>query len=151
VFEPEESVRGFQLFAVFSYRVKRRPTPTADDHVLRARRNNAALKPGAYLAARRHTIELPADVPALGNNGWAGSPHRTARRSSGFHANVKSMQVNEMISVVGQYDCALILLLRPKAERQAARHDDEEPDEDTCDRFIRRGGYPVRSLAVDRS
>lgn len=36
------------------------------------------------------------------------------------------------------------LLVLPEAEWQGARHDDEEPEEDTYDRFIRNGQYPVR-------
>ena len=34
--------------------------------------------------------------------------------------------------------------LLSEAEWQGARHDDEEPEEDTYDRFIRNGQYPVR-------
>ena len=59
------------------------------------------------------------------------------------------MQVNEMIRVAGQYDYTLTLLLLPETEWQGARHDDEEPEEDTYDRFIRNGinGFHGDSVA----
>ena len=53
------------------------------------------------------------------------------------------MQLNEMTRVAGQYDYSLLLLM-PDAEWQRPQHDDGEPDEDTFDRFIRNGQYPVR-------
>lgn len=40
--------------------------------------------------------------------------------------------------------CPGTVQLLPEAEWQGARHDDEEPEEDTYDRFIRNGQYPVR-------
>lgn len=115
-----------------------------DDHMLWAKSNKAALKSGAYFATRRNTIELPGDALAHSNNGWAGSQQQTAQAQLWFPREPESMQVNEMIRVAGQYDYTLTLLLLPEAEWQGARHDDEEPAEDTYDRFIRNGQYPVR-------
>ena len=115
-----------------------------DDHMLWAKSNKAALKSGAYFATRRNTIELPGDALAHSNNGWAGSQQQTAQAQLWFPREPESMQVNEMIRVAGQYDYTLTLLLLPETEWQGARHDDEEPEEDTYDRFIRNGQYPVR-------
>jgi len=115
-----------------------------DDHMLWAKSNKAAFKSGAYFATRRNTIELPGDALAHSNNGWAGSQQQTARAQLWFPREAESMQINEMIRVAGQYDYTLTLLLMPEAEWQGARHDDEEPEEDTYDRFIRNGQYPVR-------
>ena len=109
-----------------------------------AKSNKAAFKSGAYFATRRNTIELPGDALAHSNNGWAGSQQQTAQAQLWFPREPESMQVNEMIRVAGQYDYTLTLLLLPEAEWQGARHDDEEPEEDTYDRFIRNGQYPVR-------
>lgn len=69
---------------------------------------------------------------------------RTGRALSWFAHEPASMPVTEMTRVAGQYDYTLTLLLLPEAEWQGARHDDEEPEEDTFDRFIRNGQYPVR-------
>jgi len=52
--------------------------------------------------------------------------------------------INEMVRDAGQYDYRLTLLLMPEADRSWVRHDDEETEEDTFDRFIRNGQYPVR-------
>lgn len=54
------------------------------------------------------------------------------------------MPITEMSRIAGQYDYTLTLLVLPEAERLGAHHDDEEPEEDTYDRFIRSGQYPVR-------
>ena len=115
-----------------------------DDHLLWSKSNQAAFKSGAYFTTRRNTIELPGDALAHSNNGWAASQQQTARAQLWFPREPESMQVNEMIRVAGQYDYTLTLLLLPEAEWQGARHDDEEPEEDTYDRFIRNGQYPVR-------
>lgn len=99
---------------------------------------------GAYFATRRNTIELPGGALAHSNNTWAASQQQTARAQLWFSREPESMQVNEMIRVAGQYDYTLTLLLLPEAEWQGAHHDDEEPEEDTYDRFIRNGQFPVR-------
>ncbi|ABM59586.1 hypothetical protein [Verminephrobacter eiseniae] len=54
------------------------------------------------------------------------------------------MQLTEMTRVANQYDYSLTLLSIPDAEWQWPEHDDGEPEEDTFDRFIRNGQYPVR-------
>ncbi len=54
----------------------------------------------------------------------------------------EAMPTTEMIRVAGQYDHALTLRALPDAEWQSPQHNDEEPEEDTCDRFIRNGQYP---------
>jgi len=115
-----------------------------DDHMLWAKSNKADLKSGAYFATRRNTIELPGDALAHSNNDWAVSQQQTARAQLWFPREPEIMQLNEMIRVAGQYDYTLTLLLLPEAECQGARHDDEEPEEDTYDRFIRNGQFLVR-------
>jgi hypothetical protein len=54
------------------------------------------------------------------------------------------MPLTEMTMVSDQYDYTLTLLLMPDAEWRAPQHEDEAPEEDTFDRFIRNGQYPVR-------
>jgi hypothetical protein len=54
------------------------------------------------------------------------------------------MALTEMTRIAGQYDYTLTLLLMPDAEWQRPQHDEEEADEDTFDRFVRNGQYPVR-------
>jgi hypothetical protein len=49
-----------------------------------------------------------------------------------------------MTLVAGNYDYTLTLLRMPDAEWRRPQHDEEEPDEDTFDRFIRGGQTPVR-------
>jgi Zn-dependent peptidase ImmA (M78 family) len=115
-----------------------------DDHMLWAKSNEAAFKSGAYFATRRNTIELPARALAHSNNAWADRPQQTARAQIWFPREPGSMPVNEMTKVAGQYDYTLTLLVLPEAEWQWARHDDEVPEEDSYDRFIRNGQFPVR-------
>lgn len=54
------------------------------------------------------------------------------------------MPITEITRIAGQHDYTLTLLVLPEAEWQGARHDDEELEEDTYDRFILNGQYPVR-------
>ena len=115
-----------------------------DDHMLWAKSNKAALRSGAYFATRKNTIELPHDALAHSYNAFDICDNRTGRAQSWFVREPASMPVTEMTRVAGQYDYTLTLLLLPEAEWQGARHDDEEPEEDTYDRFIRNGQYPVR-------
>ena len=115
-----------------------------DDHMLWAKSNKAALKSGAYFATRKNTIELPHDALAHSYNALAMADSRTGCAQSWFSRESASMPINEMIRVAGQYDYTLTLLVLPEAEWQEARHEDEEPEEDTYDRFIRNGQYPVR-------
>ena len=69
---------------------------------------------------------------------------RAGRARSWFAREPASMPITEMTRIAGQYDYTLTLLVLPEAERLGAHHDDEEPEEDTYDRFIRSGQYPVR-------
>lgn len=115
-----------------------------DDHMLWAKSNLAALKSGAYFATRKKTIELPCDALAHSRNASGMTNLRTVRAQSWFSREPSSMQITEMARVAGQYDYTLTLLLLPEAEWQGAHHDDEESGEDTFDRFIRNGQYPVR-------
>ena len=115
-----------------------------DDHMLWAKSNKAALRSGAYFATRKNTIELPHDALAHSHNAFDMCDNRTGRAQSWFSREPAGMPVTEMTRVAGQYDYTLTLLLLPEAEWQGARHDEEEPEEDTYDRFIRNGQYPVR-------
>lgn len=114
-----------------------------DDHMLWAKSNEAALRSGAYFATRKNTIELPRHALAHSYNGWDAGDQQTGRAQSWFPREPASMPVTEMTRVAGQYDYTLTLLLMPDAEWQRPRHD-EEAEEDTFDRFIRNGQYPVR-------
>ena len=115
-----------------------------DDHMLWAKSNKAALRSGAYFATRKNTIELPHDALAHSYNTLDIADTRTGRAQSWFAREPASMPITEMTRVAGQYDYTLTLLLLPEAEWQGAHHGDEEPEEDTYDRFIRNGQYPVR-------
>ena len=115
-----------------------------DDHMLWAKSNEAALRSGAYFATRKNTIELPRQALAHSYNGWDAGDQQTGRAQDWFPREPTSMPVTEMTRVAGQYDYTLTLLLMPDAEWQRPRHDDEDAEEDTFDRFIRNGQYPVR-------
>ncbi|MEX3787341.1 ImmA/IrrE family metallo-endopeptidase [Paraburkholderia sp. BR14374] len=115
-----------------------------DDHMLWAKSNDAAFKSGAYFATRRNTIELPRQALAHSDNGWRAGDQRTGRAQHWFPHEPASMPVTEMTRVAGQYDYTLTLLSLPDAEWQRPRHDDEEAEEDSFDRFVRNGQYPVR-------
>jgi Zn-dependent peptidase ImmA (M78 family) len=115
-----------------------------DDHMLWAKSNKAALQSGAYFATRKNTIELPHDALAHSYNASCITDSRTGRAQCWFAREPASMQITEMTRIVGQYDYTLTLLVLPEVERQGARHDDEDTEEDTYDRFIRNGQYPVR-------
>ena len=115
-----------------------------DDHMLWAKSNEAALRSGAYFATRKNTFELPHDALAHSYNAFDMTDSRTGRAQSWFAKEPASMPITEMTRVAGQYDYTLTLLLLPDSERRGAHHHDEEPEEDTYDRFIRNGQYPVR-------
>lgn len=115
-----------------------------DDHMLWAKSNEAALRSGAYFATRKNTIELPRQALAHSYNGWDAGDQQTGRAQDWFPREPTSMPVTEMTRVAGQYDYTLTLLLMPDAEWQRPRHDDEEAEEDSFDRFIRNGQHPVR-------
>ena len=115
-----------------------------DDHMLWAKSNEAALRSGAYFATRKNTFELPHDALAHSYNAFDMTDSRTGRAQSWFAKEPASMPITEMTRVAGQYDYTLTLLLLPDSERRGAHHHDEDPEEDTYDRFIRNGQYPVR-------
>lgn len=115
-----------------------------DDHMLWAKSNYAAVKSGAYFATRKNTIELPEEALAHSNNVWAMSQQRTAKAQLWFPREPANMSVTEMIRVAELYDYTLTLLLLPDAKRWSPQHDDELEADDTYDRFIRSGQYPVR-------
>lgn len=116
-----------------------------DDHLLWSMSNEAALRSGAYFATRKNTIELPRDALAHSNNLLdAGAQTQSTRAQTWFPREPASMPLTEMTRVAGQYDYSLTLLLMPDAEWQRPQHDDGAPEEDTFDRFIRNGQYPVR-------
>ena len=115
-----------------------------DDHMLWAKSNEAALRSGAYFATRKNTFELPHDALAHSYNAFDMTDSRTGRAQSWFAKEPASMPIAEMTRVAGQYDYTLTLLLLPDSERRGAHHHDEDPEEDTYDRFIRNGQYPVR-------
>ncbi|MFX1761493.1 ImmA/IrrE family metallo-endopeptidase [Paraburkholderia sp. A1RI-2L] len=115
-----------------------------DDHMLWAKSNDAAFKSGAYFATRRNTIELPRQALAHSDNGWSAGDQQTGRAQHWFPHEPASMPVTEMTRVAGQYDYTLTLLSLPDAEWQRPRHDDEEAEEDSFDRFVRNGQHPVR-------
>lgn len=115
-----------------------------DDHMLWAKSNEAALRSGAYFATRKNAIELPRQALAHSYNGWDAGDQQTVRAQGWFPREPASMPVTEMTRAAGQYEYTLTLLLMPDAEWQRPRHDDEEAEEDTFDRFIRNGQNPVR-------
>ena len=115
-----------------------------DDHMLWAKSNKAALKSGAYFATRRNTIELPVDALAHSHNICGMGDTKIGHAQSWFSREPSSMPITEMTRAAGQYDYTLTLLLMPDAEWQRPQHDDEEAGEDTFDRVIRNGQYPVR-------
>ncbi len=115
-----------------------------DDHLLWSKSNHAAFKSGAYFATRKNTIELPRGALAHSYNASNMADNRTGRAQSWFAREPANMSITEMTRVAGQYDFTLTLLLLPEAEWQGARHDDEESEEDTFDRFINNGQFPDR-------
>lgn len=115
-----------------------------DDHMLWAKSNEAAFKSGAYFATRRNTIELPRQALAHSENGWSAGDQQTGQAQHWFPHEPASMPVTEMTRVAGQYDYTLTLLSLPDAEWQRPRHDDEDAEEDSFDRFVRNGQYPAR-------
>jgi hypothetical protein len=114
------------------------------DHMLWAKSNKAALRSGAYFVTRKNVIELPSDALAHSSNALAAGQQQTTPARLWFPREPQTMMVNEMIRGAGEYGYTLTLLLLPEAEWQGAHHDDEESEEDTYDRFIRNGQYPVR-------
>lgn len=116
---------------------------SVDDHMLWAKANEAAFKSGAYFATRKNTIEMPSAALANSRNCTGnGQSHRT-RAQVWFAREPASMPITEMTMVAGNYGHTLTLLVMPEAEKRWQRRDeDEEPVEDSYDRFISRGQKP---------
>ena len=115
---------------------------SVDDHMLWAKSNEAAFKSGAFFATRKRTIEMPRVALAHSHNCTGGPQSHTTRAQVWFPREAASMQLTEMTKVAGNYNYTLTLLLLPDAEWQSPRHDEEEPLQDTYDRFVERGQLP---------
>ena len=115
-----------------------------DDHMLWAKSNNAAFKSGAYFSTRKSTIEIPRTSVAHSSNCADTYQTETVKANVWFAREPDTTPVTVMTMVSEQYDYTLTLLLMPDAEWRLPQHDDEDPLEDTFDRFIRNGQYPVR-------
>jgi Zn-dependent peptidase ImmA (M78 family) len=116
-----------------------------DDHLLWARSNRAALRSGAYFPTRRYTIEVPRRSITHSGNCIAIKQTEVTQARVWFPKEPDDMPLTEMTLVSDQYDYTLTLLSMPEAEWRRPKQDDEEPEEDTVDRFIRNGQYPVRN------
>lgn len=115
-----------------------------DDHMLWAKSNEAAFKSGAVFATRKRTIALPSDALAYSDNCAATNQSQSIRAQVWFPREPAYVELTEMTKVAGNYDYTLTLLLMPDAEWRQPQHDDEQSEEDTFDRFINNGQYPVR-------
>jgi Zn-dependent peptidase ImmA (M78 family) len=113
-----------------------------DDHLLWAKSNPAAFKSRAYFATRKRTIELPQNALTHSNNISETRQTQVIRAQTWFPQEPSSMLLTEMTKVAGQYDYTLTLLLMPDTDWHLPQHDDEEPEEDTYDHFIRNGQPP---------
>ena len=111
-----------------------------DDHMLWASSNEAAFKSGAFFATRKNTIELPQSALAHSRNCTGTPQSHDTRAQVWFAREPAEMPITEMTKVAGNYGYTLTLLVMPEAERRWRRRDDEdEPVEDSYDRF-RAGG-----------
>ncbi len=115
-----------------------------DDHMLWAKANQAAFKSGACFATRKRTIELPRSALAHSDNCEITSQTQSTEARLWFPREPSTMPLTEMTRGAGKYDYTLTLLLMPDAEWQKPQHDEEEPEEDTFDRFIRNGQFPIK-------
>ena len=114
-----------------------------DDHMLWATASEDAFNSGAYFATRKNTIELPSAALAHSRNCTGASQSHDTRAQVWFAREPAEMPITEMTKVAGNYGYTLTLLVMPEAERRWRRHDeDEEPVEDSYDRFISRGQLP---------
>lgn len=110
-----------------------------DDHMLWAKSNEDAFKSRAYFATRKNVIELPRTALAHSANAETTVSQQDVRANTWFTNEPVYVRAQELVKSAGQYDYKLTLLLLPQAEWRRPTHEDEEPDEDTFDRFTRNG------------
>ena len=113
-----------------------------DDHMLWATSNEAAFKSGAFFATRKNTIELPEAALAHSRNCTGAPQARNTGAHTWFAREPAEMPITEMTKVAGSYDYTLTLLVMPDAEYRWRRDQDEEPVEDSYDRFLSRERKP---------
>ena len=110
-----------------------------DDHMLWAKSNEAAFKSGAFFATRKNAIELPQAALAHSLNCTGRAQAYETRAQVWFPREPAEMPITEMKKVAGNYGYTLTLLVMPEAEKRWRRRDeDEEPVEDSYDRFRAR-------------
>ncbi|WP_233246029.1 ImmA/IrrE family metallo-endopeptidase [Limnohabitans sp. Hippo4] len=110
-----------------------------DDHMLWAKSNEDAFKSRAYFATRKNVIELPRTALAHSANAETTVSQQDVRANTWLANEPGYVLAQELVKSAGQYDYKLTLLLLPQAEWRRPAHEDEEPDEDTFDRFTRNG------------
>jgi hypothetical protein len=110
-----------------------------DDHMLWAKSNEDAFKSRAYFATRKNVIELPRTALAHSANAETTVNQQDVRANTWLTNEPGYVRAQELVKSAGQYDYKLTLLLLPQAEWRRPTHEDEEPDEDTFDRFTRNG------------
>ena len=115
-----------------------------DDHMLWAKSNNAAFKSGAYFPTRKSTIAIPPTSVAHSSHCFDTNQTETVKANLWFAREPSTTPLTVMTMVSEQYDYTLTLLLMPDAEWRSPKHDDEDPLEDTFDRFINNGQPLVR-------
>ena len=115
-----------------------------DDHMLWAKSNNAAFKSGAYFPTRKSTIEVPRTSVAHSSNCVDTCQTETVKANVWFAREPATTPVTVMTMVSEHYEYTLTLLLMPDAEWRVPQYDEEEPLEDTFDRFIHNGQPLVR-------
>ena len=110
-----------------------------DDHMLWAKSNEDAFKSRAYFATRKNVIELRRTALAHSANSETTISQQDVRANTWLPNEPEYVRAKELVKSAGQYDYKLTLLLLPQAEWRRPTHEDEEPDEDTFDRFTRNG------------
>jgi len=115
-----------------------------DDHMLWAKSNESAFKSGAYFATRKRTIPVPRASLVYSDNCSEAAQSQSIQAKVWFPREPAYVELTEMSKIAGNYDYTLSLLLMPEAEWRQPQHDDEEPEEDTFDRFINNGQFPDR-------
>ncbi len=116
-----------------------------DDHMLWAKSNEAAFKSSAVFATCKRTIALPGAALAHSANCSGAGQAQSVKASVWFPRESAYVPLTEMTMVAANYDYTLTLLLMPDAEWRAPQHDEEEPLEDTLERFERNGQPLIRN------